>query len=79
MVATWNVRGMNGVEKQRDIVHFMNTNGLGLVGLLEAELKKERLVSCHNKFFQRWYSIDNCDQHPRGKIWVLWKDSEFVC
>lgn len=77
MLATWNVRGMNAVEKQREVVHFVNRNKLGLVGLIETKLKRQKLLSCHNKFFQSWKYVDNCDQHPRGRIWILWREAEF--
>lgn len=79
MIVTWNTRGMNASEKQRDVVDFVYKNKVGLVGLLETKLKKEKLNSIHLRFFQSWSSIDNCAMHPRSRIWVLGRAGEFHC
>lgn len=71
MLATWNVRGMNTEEKQREVGSFVHKNKLGLVGLLETKLKKNKLLSCYNKLFQGWKSLDNCAHQPRSRIWIL--------
>lgn len=54
MLASWNVRGLNASEKQRDIVHFVNTNKMGMIGFLETKLKKEKLNRVHKQFFHQW-------------------------
>lgn len=42
MLATWNVKGMNATEKQRDVTNFVYKNNLGFVGLIKTKLKKEK-------------------------------------
>lgn len=79
MIGTWNVRGLNASVKQRDAVDFVHNNKLGLVGFLETKLRSDKLTSIYNRYFQQWLSLDNCDQHPRGRIWVLWREGEFKC
>lgn len=50
MLATWNVRGLNASEKQCDVMDFVYKNKLGLVGLLETKLRKDKLASIHSIF-----------------------------
>lgn len=77
MLATWNVRGMNTADKQRNISHFVHKHKLGFVELLETKLHSHKISTCYNKLFPTWRSINNSDQHPRGRIWILWQESEF--
>lgn len=46
MLGSWNVRGLNAVDKQREVVHYIRSNKLSLVGLLETKLNKEKLEKC---------------------------------
>jgi len=38
---SWNVRGLNGPNKQKEVKLLCNQEQVGLVGLLETKLKKE--------------------------------------
>lgn len=79
MIATWNVRGLNASIKQRDVLDFVRKNKLGLIGLLETKLKKGSIDDLLRRYFGCWQSVDNCDQYPRGRIWILWRTGEFSC
>lgn len=77
MISVWNVRGMNVSTKQRDVDQFVNSNKVGLMGFLETKLTNDSLLKYYRKLFNYWRSLDNCDLHPRGRVWVVWQESEF--
>lgn len=77
MISVWNVRGMYASTKQRDVVNFVHSNKVILMGFVETKLSTNSLHTCYRKFFSSWKIIDNSDLHPRGCIWIIWREAEF--
>ena len=42
-VVAWNIRGLNWPNKQVDVHIFLQTNKLGLIGLLETKVKEKNV------------------------------------
>jgi len=40
-ITSWNIRGLNGPNKQEDVKIFLNKTKIGLVGLVETKVKRE--------------------------------------
>ena len=37
----WNVRGINKAKKQIEVAHFLSSNNISLIGLLENKVKRK--------------------------------------
>ena len=71
-MASWNIRGFNDPCKQRDLRSLIFKNKLCLVGLNETKVREENCSKIANDFLQGWRVRFNYNQHPNGRIWVLW-------
>lgn len=69
----WNVRGLNRLEKQRDIHLFMHNSGVGLFALKEKKIKRTKAQRASLNLCDGWPFTTNLAQHPKGRIWILWK------
>ncbi|KAL9225926.1 hypothetical protein vseg_001800 [Gypsophila vaccaria] len=56
---------------------MLQSNKCGLVGLLETRVKSSVLNKVAAIFCNNWSVVTNNSSHPRGRIWVLWKPTEF--
>ncbi|XP_056695788.1 uncharacterized protein [Spinacia oleracea] len=76
-IATWNVRGLNSLQKQNEVKHFIQKYEVGLVGLLEHKVKLPNLGKLYQKVFVKWCFTSNASYHPGGRIVVAWKAGSF--
>ncbi|KAL9239084.1 hypothetical protein vseg_013436 [Gypsophila vaccaria] len=72
----WNVRGMNRVQKQKDINFFLHNKEVGLFGLLETKIKSSALTKTYSSF-NSWSISTNSGYHNGGRIWILWKPNMY--
>lgn len=77
-IVFWNVRGLNSHIKQREIALFCSRNKVGMVSLLETKLRSNKLGKCKRRFFHPWKSIDNGHCHPTARVWLLWREEEYL-
>ena len=76
-IAAWNVRGLNSLQKQNEVKHFIQKYEVGLVGLLEHKVKLPNLGKLYQKVFAKWCFTSNASYHPGGRIVVAWKAGSF--
>ncbi|KAL9246166.1 hypothetical protein vseg_019736 [Gypsophila vaccaria] len=72
----WNVRGMNRVQKQKDINFFLHNKEVELFGLLETKIKSSALSKSYSSF-NSWSISTNSGYHNGGRIWILWKPNMY--
>ena len=77
-ILTWNVRGINGVQKQIEVRSFIHQQYVGLVGLLESKIKASNLGSLYQRMFSGWCFTSNSSFHDNGRILVAWKPGVFT-
>ena len=53
-ICSWNIRGLNGPNKQEDVKIFLHEKNIGLVGLLEIKVKEKNVEKVANKLLQGW-------------------------
>ena len=53
-VVSWNIRGLNWPNKQVDVHIFLQTNKLGLIGLLETKVKEKNVEKVATHVFPGW-------------------------
>lgn len=73
--ATWNVRGLNKEAHQNEVIRFISTNKLSLVGLLETKVKKANSYYISKKVARSWKWLFNYDYHENGRVWVGWDNN----
>ncbi|XP_021835103.2 uncharacterized protein [Spinacia oleracea] len=77
-VLGWNVRGLNSIQKQNEVNHFIQKYAVGLVGLLEHKVKLSNLGKLYQKVFVNWCFTSNSSYHSGGRIVVAWKAGCFT-
>jgi hypothetical protein len=68
----WNVRGMNSIEKRREIRELISYTGADLVCLVETKLKEEQLYKILPDNFFNALLLSNHRYHSRGRVLVTW-------
>ncbi|XP_075080662.1 uncharacterized protein LOC142166136 [Nicotiana tabacum] len=58
-ILSWNVRGLNGLNKQKEVKLICNENNVGLIGLLETKIKFNRVPEIARTIF--------------AGVWVVWR------
>lgn len=66
--------GLNAPNKQKKIKLLCNEERVGLIGLLETKIKRDKIDQVMGKLFGGWQFISNLDCHYNGRIVVLWRD-----
>ncbi|KAH0696002.1 hypothetical protein KY289_013484 [Solanum tuberosum] len=70
---SWNVRGLNGPNKQKEVKLLCSEEHVGLVGLLETKIKSNKIDQVADKLFGGWSYITNLVEHYNGRIWIIWR------
>ncbi|GAV80399.1 LOW QUALITY PROTEIN: DUF4283 domain-containing protein, partial [Cephalotus follicularis] len=71
-VAAWNVRGLNDPSKQNKVRHFLSSNNISLIGILETKFRKVNLNNIVRSINRNWCFISNHDVSIFGRIIVMW-------
>ncbi|KAJ9536013.1 hypothetical protein OSB04_un000819 [Centaurea solstitialis] len=75
-IASWNIRGLNAPEKQREVKSFLRLNDINLFAVLESHLSQDALRSVVNNVFGRWSWVSNQSVSLHGtRIIVAWNSS----
>ncbi|KAJ9536525.1 LOW QUALITY PROTEIN: hypothetical protein OSB04_un000277 [Centaurea solstitialis] len=53
-IGTWNIRGLNALDKQAEVKAFLSNNGIQLCAILETHLRDVVLASTCDRLFARW-------------------------
>lgn len=70
----WNVRGLNGLSKQREVVYLCNKLEASLIGLGETKIKLKSLDRVIESMFAGWKYVSNHNSHYNGRILVIWRE-----
>ena len=68
----WNIRGLNGLEKQEEIGKLISDQQLYLMGIVETKVRVVNSDAIKRSIFRHWRSFNNYLSHPLGRIWVGW-------
>lgn len=77
LFASWNVRGLNSPNKQNEVKNFIASNKLGLVDLIETQIREIHYISTLSNMFRGWGSFIKNAHHPHGRIWIVWRPQYF--
>ena len=67
-ITSWNVRGLNSPNKQKDVKIFLHQQSIGLVGLLETKIKDKEVEQIASNIFEGslcsteriWVALKSC-------------------
>lgn len=76
-IMCWNVRGVNRVNKQRDVKNLLKQRPLGIVSLIETKVKVSKMGTLYQNLFAGWCFCANSSFHPRGRIIAAWNPLSF--
>ncbi|KAJ6730104.1 GLYCINE-RICH CELL WALL STRUCTURAL PROTEIN 1.8-LIKE [Salix viminalis] len=75
---SWNIRGLNGHNKQKEVREWIFKNQLGMVGLLETKVLAANQKAVEEGLqLQSWSYITNGQQDGRARIMVGWDTKKF--
>ena len=69
-MANWNIRGVNGPSKQRELRSLILSNEVCLFGLNETKVREDNSESVASDLLRGWHFRFNYQSHPNGRIWV---------
>ncbi|XP_074302880.1 uncharacterized protein LOC141637214 [Silene latifolia] len=75
IISTWNIRGFNKAIKHSEVVSFLRTNKVDIIGILETRVKQNKAKKIIKAIFCRYNSFCNYNKHQNGRIWLLWNPS----
>ena len=58
-IMSWNIRGLNWPNKQEDVKIFLHSHHVGLVGLLETNIKEKNINSIAARTVPGWNWVHN--------------------
>lgn len=74
MILAWNIRGLNKKARYIEIGAHLKTLNVSCVALLETQVKRNNANKMRHVFGNNWKWFDNYDDHPNGRIWIMWKN-----
>ncbi|KAK9689919.1 hypothetical protein RND81_09G090900 [Saponaria officinalis] len=76
-IGFWNVRGLNSLTKQKEIMWFLHKNKVDLFGLLETKIRSTNINKFAGVIGNNWSFCTNHSCHVGGRIWILWNPLMF--
>ena len=58
-IASWNIRSMNNLKKQKEVLKMIREEGLSVCAAIEIHLKPDRITEISNRCFGGWDSVSN--------------------
>ncbi|XP_074290333.1 uncharacterized protein LOC141617062 [Silene latifolia] len=72
IISTWNIRGFNKLAKNLEVLHFLKTKKIDILGLLETRVKQSKAKRILKTKFSKYNHCCNYNSHHNGRIWLLW-------
>ncbi|GAV71772.1 LOW QUALITY PROTEIN: Exo_endo_phos domain-containing protein/DUF4283 domain-containing protein, partial [Cephalotus follicularis] len=74
----WNVRGLNNPSKHREVSHFILSNKISLLVLLETRLRESNVNHVVKSIRRQWNFCSNHNASLPGRIVVVWDSAHIV-
>ena len=75
MIGSWNIRGLNGLPKQRAVKAWISRFSLDLIGLLETKVALPLLRSVVSEVCPSWHFLSNASDSDACRVLVCWDPS----
>jgi len=67
-LTSWNVRDLNWENKQAEVKLFLQSNKIGLVGLLETKVKVKNVEKVAASIFHGWNWVHNFSLNAKRRL-----------
>ncbi|KAL0292687.1 UNVERIFIED_CONTAM: hypothetical protein Sradi_6979100 [Sesamum radiatum] len=74
-IASWNVRGLNGVAHQHAVGQLVRDHGIQFLGVLETRVRRDNAQQIQDRLLPGWSWFDDY-AGPGGRIWLSWNAVE---
>lgn len=71
-IATWNIRGLNDLSKQREIRSLVSRLNIHLFCIIETRVKFAKSALTQKAMLSGWEFVSNYNLHYLGRIWICW-------
>ncbi|KAL0278006.1 UNVERIFIED_CONTAM: hypothetical protein Sradi_7304400 [Sesamum radiatum] len=72
--ASWNVRGLNGLDHQRAVEQLVRDHRISLLGLIETRVSQANVHRTRRNLLNNWSWFE--DYSGPGRIWLAWDSLE---
>ncbi|KAL0290762.1 UNVERIFIED_CONTAM: hypothetical protein Sradi_7043500 [Sesamum radiatum] len=76
-IASWNVRGLNGVAHQHAVGQLVRDHGIQFLGVFETRVRRDNAQQIQDRLLPGWSWFDDY-AGPGGRIWLSWNAVEDV-
>lgn len=77
-VESWNVRGVNSINKQAEVKQFLQPQNVKLMELLETKIKASSLGALYLNLCPGWCITTNNTHYKGGRIVVIWQPTAYT-
>lgn len=77
-ILSWNVRGLNGLHKQKEVYRFLLYSKVGLGCLLETKVKNINFPKVYHNVCNGWNCTTNFTCSKGGRILVIWLQNTYT-
>ncbi|KAL0308177.1 UNVERIFIED_CONTAM: hypothetical protein Sangu_2989600 [Sesamum angustifolium] len=74
-VASWNVRGLNGLDHQRAVDQLVRDHHISFLGLIETRVSQSNVQRTRRNLLKNWSWFEDYSG-PAGRIWLAWDSLE---
>lgn len=67
-IGFWNTKGLNKPKKHKEVHLFLHNAKVGLFGLLETKIKRNKATATSPNLYENWLFVTNFSHHPGGRI-----------
>ncbi|KAK4348291.1 hypothetical protein RND71_034630 [Anisodus tanguticus] len=76
IIGFWNIRGLHGSSKQKEISSLVHGENIDLFCVLESKLSPQSLNNFWASKFRNWVVLDNFCTHSAGRIFVIFNPAK---
>jgi len=76
-IISWNIRGLNAPNKQKDVLAFCRKNKVGLLGLVETKVRMSNYEKVAQNF-PGWQHYVQYNDQQKGRLWLMWILEDFT-
>ncbi|GAV92864.1 Exo_endo_phos domain-containing protein, partial [Cephalotus follicularis] len=78
ILAAWNVRGLNNPSKHNEVRHFISSNNISMIGILESRVRNHNLDNVVRSINKMWKFTSNHAVSLSGRVVVMWDPSRLL-
>lgn len=74
-IGSWNVRGFNNIETQKEVSKLLKKHSMDIFGIIECKMGENRVDALMSLMFPSWRHCNNFATYQPGRIIVMWNPS----